>query len=140
MVRMSLLKSLEIPELSVIVPAFNDEIAPRYSRNKQMERRTVDSSCHCCRPQFQTVQHDCLARHIRHACRLAAPRSGTLFLVDRSSSFRLVTHHRSNSFGTANLLGVGVLGAYLTPIFDEIKRRPEYLVMESLNSHSLQLH
>lgn len=35
-------------------------------------------------------------------------------------------------FGSANLLGIGVLGAYLAQIFDEIKRRPEYLVSESL--------
>ncbi len=33
-------------------------------------------------------------------------------------------------FGSANLLGIGVLGAYLSQIFDEIKRRPEYLVSE----------
>ena len=33
-------------------------------------------------------------------------------------------------FGSANLLGVGVLGAYLAQIFDEIKRRPEYIVDE----------
>jgi glycosyltransferase involved in cell wall biosynthesis len=33
-------------------------------------------------------------------------------------------------FGSANLLGVGVLGAYLAQIFDEIKGRPEYIVME----------
>jgi glycosyltransferase involved in cell wall biosynthesis len=35
-------------------------------------------------------------------------------------------------FGSANLLGIGVLGAYLAQIFDEIKSRPEYLVSESL--------
>ena len=34
-------------------------------------------------------------------------------------------------FGSANLLGVGVLGAYLAQIFDEIKGRPEYIVMET---------
>jgi glycosyltransferase involved in cell wall biosynthesis len=34
-------------------------------------------------------------------------------------------------FGSANLLGVGVLGAYLAQIFDEIKRRPEYIIDES---------
>ena len=33
-------------------------------------------------------------------------------------------------FGSANLLGVGVLGAYLAQIFDEIKRRPEYILRE----------
>lgn len=33
-------------------------------------------------------------------------------------------------FGSANLLGVGVLGAYLAQIFDEIKGRPSYLVRE----------
>ena len=35
-------------------------------------------------------------------------------------------------FGSANLLGVGVLGAYLAQIFDEIKRRPEYIIGESV--------
>lgn len=35
-------------------------------------------------------------------------------------------------FGSANLLGIGVLGAYLAQIFDEIKSRPEYLVGELL--------
>lgn len=33
-------------------------------------------------------------------------------------------------FGSANLLGIGVLGAYLAQIFDEIKGRPEFLVRE----------
>ncbi len=33
-------------------------------------------------------------------------------------------------FGSANLLGIGVLGAYLAQIFDEIKARPEFLVRE----------
>jgi len=33
-------------------------------------------------------------------------------------------------FGSANLLGIGVLGAYLAQIFDEIKGRPEFLVNE----------
>ncbi|MCX7172121.1 MAG: hypothetical protein NTY41_18090 [Proteobacteria bacterium] len=35
-------------------------------------------------------------------------------------------------FGSATLLSLGVLGAYLAQIFDEIKRRPEFLVQESL--------
>ena len=35
-------------------------------------------------------------------------------------------------FGSANLLGIGVLGAYLAQIFDEIKARPEFLVAEQL--------
>jgi hypothetical protein len=35
-------------------------------------------------------------------------------------------------FGSANLLGIGVLGAYMAQIFDEIKRRPEFLVGEVL--------
>lgn len=35
-------------------------------------------------------------------------------------------------FGSATLLGIGVLGAYLAQIFDEIKARPEFLVAESL--------
>ena len=36
-------------------------------------------------------------------------------------------------FGSANLLGIGVLGAYLAQIFDEIKARPEFLVAERLD-------
>ena len=35
-------------------------------------------------------------------------------------------------FGSANLLGIGVLGAYLAQIFDEIKARPEFLIAERL--------
>lgn len=35
-------------------------------------------------------------------------------------------------FGSANLLGIGILGAYLAQIFDEIKGRPEFLVGEIL--------
>lgn len=35
-------------------------------------------------------------------------------------------------FGSANLLGIGVLGVYLAQIFDEIKRRPEFLIRETL--------
>ncbi len=37
-------------------------------------------------------------------------------------------------FGSANLLGIGVLGAYLAQIFDEIKARPEFLVGEIVSS------
>lgn len=37
-------------------------------------------------------------------------------------------------FGSATLLGIGVLGAYLAQIFDEIKARPEFLVAEKLES------
>ena len=36
-------------------------------------------------------------------------------------------------FGSANLLGMGVLGIYLAQLFDEIKARPEYLVWEKLD-------
>lgn len=36
-------------------------------------------------------------------------------------------------FGSATLLSLGVLGAYLAQIFDEIKRRPEFLILERLN-------
>ena len=36
-------------------------------------------------------------------------------------------------FGSANLLGMGVLGIYLAQLFDEIKARPEYLVGEELH-------
>lgn len=35
-------------------------------------------------------------------------------------------------FGSANLLGIGVVGAYLAQIFDEIKARPEYLISQEL--------
>jgi len=37
-------------------------------------------------------------------------------------------------FGSANLLGIGVLGAYLAQIFDEIKARPEYLIKQELEA------
>jgi glycosyltransferase involved in cell wall biosynthesis len=37
-------------------------------------------------------------------------------------------------FGSANLLGIGVLGAYLAQIFDEIKARPEYLIKQELDA------
>jgi len=36
-------------------------------------------------------------------------------------------------FGSATLLGIGVLGAYLAQIFDEIKARPEFLIAERLD-------
>lgn len=36
-------------------------------------------------------------------------------------------------FGSATLLGIGILGAYLAQIFDEIKARPEFLIAESLD-------
>ncbi len=39
-------------------------------------------------------------------------------------------------FGSANLLGIGVLGAYLAQIFEEIKGRPEFLVGEMLGTPS----
>ena len=39
-------------------------------------------------------------------------------------------------FGSANLLGIGVLGAYLAQLFDEIKARPEYLVRQELSDSS----
>ena len=35
-------------------------------------------------------------------------------------------------FGSANLLGIGIMGAYLAQIFDEIKARPEFLIAERL--------
>lgn len=37
-------------------------------------------------------------------------------------------------FGSANLLGIGVLGAYLAQLFDEIKARPEYLIKQELDA------
>jgi hypothetical protein len=39
-------------------------------------------------------------------------------------------------FGSANLLAIGVLGAYLAQIFNEIKARPEFLVAEKLDDTS----
>jgi glycosyltransferase involved in cell wall biosynthesis len=35
-------------------------------------------------------------------------------------------------FGSANLIGIGVLGAYLAQIFNEVKARPEFLIQETL--------
>lgn len=35
-------------------------------------------------------------------------------------------------FGSANLLGIGVMGAYLAQIFEEIKARPEFLIDQCL--------
>ena len=35
-------------------------------------------------------------------------------------------------FGSANLLGIGVLGAYLAQLFEEIKARPPFLIRETL--------
>jgi glycosyltransferase involved in cell wall biosynthesis len=45
-------------------------------------------------------------------------------------------------FGSANLLGIGVLGAYLAQLFDEIKARPEYLIKQELGATaaSVQSH
>jgi len=42
-------------------------------------------------------------------------------------------------FGSANLLGIGVIGAYLAQIFDEIKARPEFLVGEIAGGESRQV-
>ena len=38
-------------------------------------------------------------------------------------------------FGSANLLGIGVLGAYLAQLFEEIKARPPFLIRETLRPH-----
>ena len=35
-------------------------------------------------------------------------------------------------FGSLNLLGLGVIGAYISQLFHEIKGRPEYLISESI--------
>jgi glycosyltransferase involved in cell wall biosynthesis len=35
-------------------------------------------------------------------------------------------------FGSANLLGIGVLGAYLAQIFNEIKKRPDYIIRDTV--------
>jgi len=43
-------------------------------------------------------------------------------------------------FGSANLLGIGVLGAYLAQLFDEIKARPEYLVKQELEAAAPKPH
>lgn len=40
-------------------------------------------------------------------------------------------------FGSANLLGIGVIGAYLAQIFDEIKARPEFLVGEIIRGDQI---
>src|ERR1035437_5977099 len=37
-------------------------------------------------------------------------------------------------FGSTTLLSLGVLGAYLAQIFDEIKRRPEFLIQAQLGT------
>lgn len=39
-------------------------------------------------------------------------------------------------FDAANLLGIGVLGAYLAQIFDAIKVRPEFLVGERVRGEA----
>lgn len=43
-------------------------------------------------------------------------------------------------FGSANLLGIGVLGAYLAQLFDEIKARPEYLIKQELEAAAPKPH
>lgn len=43
-------------------------------------------------------------------------------------------------FGSANLLGIGVLGAYLAQLFDEIKARPEYLITQELEGTTPKSH
>jgi len=43
-------------------------------------------------------------------------------------------------FGSANLLGIGVLGAYLAQLFDEIKARPEYLIKQELVAPASKPH
>ncbi len=43
-------------------------------------------------------------------------------------------------FGSANLLGIGVLGAYLAQLFDEIKARPEYLIKQELEAATPKSH
>ena len=40
-------------------------------------------------------------------------------------------------FGSANLLAIGVLGIYIAQIFDEIKRRPEFLISEKTGNASI---
>lgn len=37
-------------------------------------------------------------------------------------------------FGSANLLGLGILGIYLAQLFDEVKARPVYLIEESVGN------
>lgn len=39
-------------------------------------------------------------------------------------------------FGSANLLGIGVMGAYLAQLFDEIKARPVYLVSSRVETQA----
>src|SRR3970282_1623734 len=38
-------------------------------------------------------------------------------------------------FGSAHLLGIGVLGAYVAQLFEEIKARPTFLIRETLRPH-----
>jgi glycosyltransferase involved in cell wall biosynthesis len=40
-------------------------------------------------------------------------------------------------FGSANLLAIGVLGIYIAQIFDEIKRRPDFLISEKTGNRSV---
>ena len=42
-------------------------------------------------------------------------------------------------FGSANLLGLGILGIYLSQVFNEIKQRPGFLISERLGSNEVQL-
>jgi dolichol-phosphate mannosyltransferase len=36
-------------------------------------------------------------------------------------------------FGGVQLLTIGVLGKYIGNLFDEVKRRPEYIIREKIN-------
>jgi glycosyltransferase involved in cell wall biosynthesis len=40
-------------------------------------------------------------------------------------------------FGSANLLGLGILGIYLAQLFDEVKARPAYLISESVGGQKV---
>jgi dolichol-phosphate mannosyltransferase len=37
-------------------------------------------------------------------------------------------------FGGVQLLCLGILGSYLAIVFDEVKRRPQYIIQESINA------
>ena len=41
-------------------------------------------------------------------------------------------------FGGVQLITIGILGQYIGSLFDEVKRRPEYIVAEAINLRSVQ--
>jgi dolichol-phosphate mannosyltransferase len=43
-------------------------------------------------------------------------------------------------FGGVQLLNVGILGAYIGNLFDEIKDRPEYVIKDMMNFETGNVH